>query len=214
MSTTSYQVQGITCGKCVATVEGLLVGTKYTLAKVESAIPASQHPQSLAEDAAPQASWLLTYKPLLILTSLILVGSVLVQVPSGHVHAMETMRYFMAGFFMSFGFFKLLDIPAFANAYAGYDLLAAKWQGWGYVYPFVELALGAAYLANWQPVITNWVTLVVMGFSAIGVILAVQSKRRIQCACLGAVFKLPMSTVTIVEDLGMVAMAGVMLWIA
>jgi hypothetical protein len=31
---------------------------------------------------------------------------------------------------------------------------------------------------------------------------------------LGAVFKLPMSTVTIVEDLGMVAMAGVMLWIA
>ena len=37
------------------------------------------------------------------------------------------------------------------------------------------------------------------------------NKSRIQCACLGAVFKLPMSTVTIVEDVGMVAMAAWML---
>jgi hypothetical protein len=122
------------------------------------------------------------------------------------------MRYFMAGFFLSFAFFKLLDIPAFADAYAGYDLLAARWRGWGYVYPFVELGLGAAYLANWQPVLTNGVTLVVMGFSAIGVIQAVMNKRKIRCACLGAVFQLPMSTVTIVEDVGMVLMAGGLLW--
>ena len=57
-------------------------------------------------------------------------------------------------------------------------------------------------------------TVAVMGFSAIGVVQAVTSKRQIQCACLGAVFKLPMSTVTIVEDLGMVAMALAMLAIA
>jgi hypothetical protein len=211
MNPTTYQIQGITCGKCVATVEGLLAGTKYTLHKTDTATEAL--PEPLPEASTLQASWLLTYKPLLILIGLILACSVLVQIPSGHIHPMETMRYFMAGFFLSFAFFKLLDIPAFANAYAGYDLLAAKWQGWGYVYPFVELGLGMAYLANWQPVLTNWVTLVVMGFSAIGVIQAVMNQRRIQCACLGAVFKLPMSTVTIVEDLGMVLMAGVMLWI-
>lgn len=186
-----------------------LAGTHYSI----QAMPAAPILETLADDDAPQASWLLTYRPLLILIGFILLGSVIVQVPSGHVHAMETMRYFMAGFFLSFAFFKLLDIPAFADAYAGYDLLAAKWHGWGYVYPFVELALGMAYLAHWQPTLTNWITLVVMGFSAIGVIQAVLNKRRIQCACLGAVFKLPMSTVTIVEDLGMVAMAGVMLWV-
>ncbi len=212
MNTTTYYIQGITCGKCVATIEGLLAGTKYTLHKSEAASEAT--PTLPLEAPAPQASWLLTYRPLLILIGFILLGSMLVQVPSGHIHAMDTMRYFMAGFFLSFAFFKLLDIPAFADAYAGYDLLAAKWHGWGYVYPFVELALGMAYLAHWQPALTNWITLVVMGFSAIGVIQAVLSKRRIQCACLGAVFKLPMSTVTIVEDLGMVAMAGVMLWLA
>jgi hypothetical protein len=127
------------------------------------------------------------------------------------VSAMETMRYFMAGFFLVFSFFKLLDINAFATAYAGYDLLAKQWRGWGLVYPFIELALGIAYLAHFNPILTHWVTIIVMGFSAIGVIRAVATKTQIQCACLGTVFKLPMSTVTIVEDVGMVLMAGAML---
>jgi hypothetical protein len=213
MSDLRYEIKGITCNNCVASIEKKLEGTKYTLHKTILNTPASPIPIDPLEQNALQASWLLTYKPLLILIGFILLGSVLVQVPTGHLHGAETMRYFMAGFFLSFAFFKLLDIPAFADAYAGYDLLAAKWRGWGYIYPFVELALGLAYLANWQPVLTNWVTFVVMGFSAIGVIQAVLNKRKIRCACLGAVFKLPMSTVTIVEDVGMVAMAGMTLWL-
>jgi hypothetical protein len=85
--------------------------------------------------------------------------------------------------------------------------LAKRWRDWGLIYPFVELTLGLAYLTNWNPLITNLATLVIMGFSAIGVIKAVVDKRSIRCACLGAVFKLPMSTVTIIEDIGMVVMA-------
>jgi copper chaperone CopZ len=167
-----------------------------------------------AINAAESASWLATYKPLLLIVAFILGASVLVQAGLGaavDISAMQTMRYFMAGFFIVFSFFKLLDLPAFAVAYSSYDLLAARWQGWGYVYPLVELALGVAYLVNFNPLLTNWVTVLIMGFSAIGVIRAVMSKTRIQCACLGTVFKLPMSTVTIVEDVGMVAMAAWML---
>ena len=165
-------------------------------------------------DTAESLSWFVTYKPLLLIVAYILGASVLVQTGLGtavDISAMQTMRYFMAGFFIVFSFFKLLDIPAFAMAYSSYDLLAARWQGWGYVYPFVELALGVAYLVNFNPLLTNWVTVIVMGFSAIGVIRAVMNKTRIQCACLGTVFKLPMSTVTIIEDVGMVAMASWML---
>ena len=151
------------------------------------------------------------YQPLLLLMGYILLASVLVQWSLGSISFMETMRYFMAGFFLCFSFFKLLDLRAFADAYAGYDLLAARWHGWGYVYPFVELALGIAYLANFAPPLTDAITIAVMGFSALGVIQAVRKKQKIRCACLGTVFKLPMSTVTIVEDLGMVAMAAAML---
>lgn len=161
------------------------------------------------DPAAAPASWFATYRPLLLIVGYILGASVVAQLAyaSRAVTLDETMRLFMAGFFLVFSFFKLLDVNAFADAYAGYDLLARRWRGWGLIYPFVELALGLAYLADASPVLTAWATIAVMGFSAIGVIQAVTSKRQIRCACLGAVFQLPMSTVTIVEDLGMVAMA-------
>ncbi|MEO8470575.1 MAG: hypothetical protein ABI477_00235 [Chryseolinea sp.] len=50
-----------------------------------------------------------------------------------------------------------------------------------------------------------------MGFSSIGVNQSALNKQKIQWACLGAVFELPMSTVTIVEDLLMAGMAIVMI---
>jgi hypothetical protein len=40
------------------------------------------------------------------------------------------------------------------------------------------------------------------------VIQSLLNKRKIRCACLGTVFNLPMSTVTLVEDGLMVAMAA------
>ncbi len=188
-------------------------------AATQSAMPASltASPPGAGEYTNP--SWLETYRPLLLILAFIFTASILVQLGqhAGHgmgfgaVSSMETMRYFMAGFFLVFAFFKLLDVKAFADAYAGYDLIAARWPAWGRIYPFVELGLGVAYLANFAPRTTLWLTLLVMGASAIGVIRAVLDKRRIRCACLGSVFQLPMSTVTIVEDVGMVLMAGVML---
>jgi copper chaperone CopZ len=179
----------------------------------DQSMGALKAPLNLADENSA-SSWLATYSPLLLIIGYILGTSLLVQIGMdgmAGVTTADTMRYFMAGFFLVFSFFKLLDIGAFANAYSAYDLLASRWHGWGVLYPFVELALGIAYLAHFNPLLTHWVTIIVMGFSAIGVILAVASKTQIQCACLGTVFKLPMSTVTIVEDVGMVAMAAMML---
>ena len=186
---------------------------------IAQSIQARAAPENIAKEDT-KVSWLATYSPLLLIITYILGGSVLVQIglgglgSVGSVTTQETMRYFMAGFFLVFSFFKLLDVRAFADAYTGYDLLAKRWRGWALLYPFVELALGLAYLANFNPVATYWVTVGVMGFSAIGVVQAVLAERSIQCACLGTVFKLPMTTVTIVEDLGMVGMAVWMLLMA
>ena len=179
----------------------------------DQSVRAPKAPFNVAHENSA-SSWLATYSPLLLILAYILGASLLVQIGMNGMAGLttaDTMRYFMAGFFLVFSFFKLLDIGAFANAYSAYDLLASRWHGWGMLYPFVELALGMAYLVHFNPLLTHWVTIIVMGFSAIGVIRAVASKTQIQCACLGTVFKLPMSTVTIVEDVGMVAMAAVML---
>jgi hypothetical protein len=68
-----------------------------------------------------------------------------------------------------------------------------------------------AYLVRLAPVVTNLVTLVVMLMSIVGVTQALLQRRRIQCACLGTVFNLPMTKVTFLEDALMAGMALVML---
>ncbi|MFN7019987.1 MAG: heavy-metal-associated domain-containing protein [Phycisphaerales bacterium] len=124
------------------------------------------------------------------------------------------MNDFMAGFFLVFSFFKFLDLRGFVSAYRRYDLLAAASPPWAWAYPFVELTLGVAYLLRWQPVATNIVTLVLMLIGAAGVLRALARRQRIRCACLGTALNLPMTTVTLIEDLAMAAMAAAGLAIA
>ncbi len=153
-------------------------------------------------------SWLSTYRPLLLIAGYIAVAALAGGGgASGHVWMIN----FMAGFFLVFSFFKLLDLKGFADSYATYDLLAMRVPAYGLVYPFLELGLGLAYLFRWLPEVTNFATLLLMGFSSLGVIVALRAKRTIRCACLGTVLNLPMSTVTLVEDLAMAGMAAVML---
>ena len=148
-----------------------------------------------------------TYKPLLLVFAYILLVTLAVEMVNGAFVLHRFMPNFMAGFFLVFSFFKMLDLRGFASSYAMYDVLAKKIPSYGFVYPFIELGLGAAYLLAARPMLVNLITLIVMLFSSIGVILAVMNKQKIRCACLGTGFNLPMTTVTIIEDLLMAAMA-------
>lgn len=163
------------------------------------------------EPPTGEKSWLSTYMPLLLVFLFILGISTITSFYNGQFIFGRWMHSFMAGFFIAFSFFKFLDLDAFAESYAMYDVIARRIKAYGYLYPFLELALGIAYLTYFAPVITYTATIVIMGVSSIGVIQAVLNKKKIRCACLGAVFNLPMSTVTIIEDLLMVMMAVVML---
>ncbi|HLZ87621.1 MAG TPA: MauE/DoxX family redox-associated membrane protein [Puia sp.] len=149
-----------------------------------------------------------TYKPILLIFAYILVITISIEAASASFDSMRWMNHFMAAFFLVFSFFKFLDLSAFADSYSTYDIIAARWRGWGLIYPFVEAALGVSYLTGASPLFTNIATFLVMGVSSIGVIRSVLRKQRIQCACLGAVFNLPMSTVTIIEDGVMIAMSA------
>ncbi len=163
------------------------------------------------ETAEQAKSWFSTYKPILLIFVYITSIAIIAATHQNTFDWMQAMNVFMAGFFLTFSFFKMLDLKGFAESYSMYDIGAMKLKAWGYIYAFVELGLGIAYATNFQPLITNIVTLLVMGISIIGVLQSVLNKRKIQCACLGAVFNLPMSTVTIIEDALMIAMSGIML---
>ncbi len=179
---------------------------KYQLSEMAHHMPTP--PAFEAEEAKP---WLQVYKPILLVFAFITGITLLVQAVGGTFRPMQWMNHFMAGFFLVFSFFKLLNLQGFADSYATYDILARRWRGYGFVYAFIELGLGIGYLTGFSPVLVNTVTFVVMVVSLVGVLQSVLNKRKIRCACLGDVFNLPMSTITIVEDALMIVMSAGML---
>jgi copper chaperone CopZ len=177
------------------------------LGEVETSSPAGIETQSAESPAATT-----TYFPLMLIVAF-LVGVVgLVELRIGSFDWTRAMGNFMGAFFVVFSFFKLLDLRGFADNYRSYDVVARRVPAYGFVYPFIELLLGVAYITGFQPFATNLVTLVVMSVSSVGVIQSLMNKQQIRCACLGTVFNLPMSTVTLVEDGLMAAMAAAALF--
>ncbi len=152
-----------------------------------------------------------SYFPLALIVAYILGVVALVEVTAGEFDATRAMMNFMAGFFLVFSFFKLLNVSAFADSYQMYDLIAARSRPYALAYPFIELALGVAYLLRIEPTATNAVTLVIMLIGTAGVLRTILARRKVKCACLGAVFNLPMSYVTLAEDGLMALMAAGML---
>jgi hypothetical protein len=123
----------------------------------------------------------------------------------------ELMHYFMGLFLCQFAMLKIFNISGFADGFRMYDLLAKKFRIYAYLYPFIELSLGLAYLSFLCPLITYSLTLIIMIFSAIGVIKALRSGLNIRCACMGTVLDVPLSSVTLSEDIAMSIMAALML---
>ena len=148
--------------------------------------------------------------PLFVIIGVILLFSIITTLFMGQ-DSRFGMRMFMGGFFLVFGLLKMMKLKDFAIAYKEYDIIAKRSNIYAHAYPFIELGLGILYFINLVPFITNIITIIVMGIGATGVYIKLLKKEEIPCACLGTVFKVPMTWVTLVEDLLMVAMAIIML---
>lgn len=237
--THTYTIQGMTCGSCLSKVREALLGVQgitraeVSLSPPQAVVSMTSHVNTpvLAQAVASAGHFVLvdaraaamamdtpateeetaSFKPIYLLFAYITGAATLIQFVRGGFEPMQWMGAFMAVFFLTFSFFKMLDIRGFAEGYATYDVVAKHVPAYGLAYPFIELGLGIAYvLAPLSPT-TNALALVVMGVSSIGVVQSVLRNSPFQCACLGTIFKLPLSKITLVEDLLMVVMSIVML---
>lgn len=232
--THTYQITGMTCGSCEAKVKSALLTvnnvtavevskeTKKAIISMDKhialgdlqnaldnryKISAFQHNETIEQTK----TWVATYRPVLLIFIYIFSTTFFIEFTAENIDVSRWMRNFMAGFFLTFSFFKMLNLKGFKDSYLMYDIIARKFPTWGYIYAFTELLLGIAFLTNFNPIITNSVAFVVMSVSIIGVLQTVLNKKAIKCACLGDVFNLPMSTVTIIEDGLMMIMSLCML---
>jgi copper chaperone CopZ len=112
----------------------------------------------------------------------------------------------MAGFFLIFSFFKLLDVPGFVSAFCRYDPLAKRVTLYAWIYPFIELLLGLSLLLRYHAEMALIMTIVVLGLTTIGVVGQLRKKVSIECACLGTTLNLPMTEATLIENIVMLSM--------
>lgn len=143
------------------------------------------------------------FYPLIGIIALVLV----LTVASVQWLSLNPMLTFMGYFFVVFGGLKVIRLAGFVEAYQMYDVVAMRSRAYAYAYPFLELGFGVAYLLAWQVQLVSVVVAVVMLVGAYGVYRKLRQHEEIPCACLGTVFKVPMTWVTLGEDLLMAAMA-------
>ena len=230
----NYKIEGMTCSSCVEKITQKLKiipnvsFVEINLKEKKAKITADRHIQieevrnaivdmpnytvDLYDDVpavnklSEQKSFYQTYKPLITLFAYILFFSLAYQLKLGHFSEQIFMNHLMAGFFIGLSFFKFLDLKSFATTFSNYDLIAKRWKSYGVVYPFIELTLGFLFISGQFLQFANAVTVAILGVTTVGVYYKIKTKSLFQCACLGTAFNLPLSNVTIAENLTMIAM--------
>jgi hypothetical protein len=143
------------------------------------------------------------YQPLMLVLLFILALSTLLSSQFGLVF----MPTFMGVFLLCFSFFKLIDLPGFAQSFAMYDPVAKRFPSYARIYPFCELALALAFLLSYQIKLASILTIILLATTTLGVVKQIRTGHKMHCACLGAVIKLPLTQVTVIENTIMIIMS-------
>ena len=151
----------------------------------------------------------LTYTPVLVVfAATALMAMAASHAVSGAVFTIRAAEWFIAFSMAALAMLKLRDIESFSRMFLGYDLLARRWVGYSYVYPFAELGAGVLMIAGALTWLSAPVALFIGGVGAASVFKAVYIDRReIKCACVGGDSNVPLGFVSLTENLMMIAMA-------
>lgn len=227
----SFSILGMTCQNCRAGVENKITqissisSVSVSLEQEEAILNAPRliEPKEIEEllgskysvKAVSEASsqdkvskWI-ELRPLFLIFIYLFIASLLLT--NGRDVA-TFVSYFMGLFYIVFSFFKFLDYNSFPASFRQYDPIAKRIPIYGWIYPFLETALGLSFLLQWQVNLSLVITLIILSSTSIGVIDQLRKKTTIQCACLGTVLNLPMTEATLIENVLMLSMTLMMLF--
>ncbi|MBZ9777999.1 cation transporter [Psychroflexus sp. CAK8W] len=234
--THTYKVSGMTCQHCRASVEDSIKkldnvkSVSVDLEAEEAEIDMEQHVDVETLQSAISSKYSISQKsdfvdksgeniqdqskaqqlfPLFMIFAYITGASILLNFRDWELSSF--MFDFMGLFYIVFSFFKFLDYTGFPESFRMYDPLAKVLPAYGWVYPFIETALGLMFLMRFEIDIALVATIVILGITTIGVTRSLFSKKVIKCACLGTALNLPMTEATFIENTIMLVMAVWML---
>ena len=233
----TYTIKGMTCGGCKSSVEKHIGSIEFVTnvevsLEMEEVTVTLEHPVSfdilkkalpekfnlfekshkssnqdisLISEKGQEDSKVKQLQPLFII--LFYLATTVIFLNFKDWNSREMMFDFMGLFFIVFSFFKMLDLKNFPTSFSMYDPLAEKILFYGWVYPFIEIALGLMFLVRFELNIALYVTIVILGITTFGVTKTLMNKKNIQCACLGTALKLPMTEATLIENTLMLSMS-------
>lgn len=230
-----YTITGMTCENCIQKITEALKqnpavsAVEISLSKgllkldMQSHITIKELNESIghlkkykiAEYNAPAIENLLkqkfkTYYPLILIFGMTFLVPLIVLLLQGKNLA-GWMHLAMGGTLVVISFFKFLDTAKFAEGFSTYDPLAKLIPSYGYVYPFIEFGTGILFLSGVVLQQAAISTIIFLGITTVGVLQALSQKRTIQCACLGTIFNLPLTIITVIENTVMIVMSLIIL---
>lgn len=118
------------------------------------------------------------------------------------ISIVDWLRWFVGSSLLVFGGFKLISFESFSQVFPQYDPLAARYRWYNYVFPLLEVFLGMAYILDLAEGIRYGITFALFGFSLLGMWTNLNRRGPSrQNTWLGKLFRLPMSTALLFEDL-------------
>lgn len=160
--------------------------------------------------------YIYAYRIILLIIALCMICTTLILVvtpPINRISFVDAISLLMGYFVSILAFLKLLDISAFARGFTRYDLIAQKWSTWCFIYPFLELAIGIAFLGLLYPKIVGVIAFVLGGIGTISISYALYipsakhtSSKPLACACTGGKLDVPLGVLSILENVAMALM--------
>lgn len=127
---------------------------------------------------------------------------------SGSPFTLRAAEWFIGFSMCVLALLKLQDVERFSTMFLNYDLLAARWVSYGYIYPFAEGLAGVLMVAGALTWLSAPLALFIGGVGAASVFKAVYIDRReLKCACVGGSSNVPLGFVSLTENVMMVTMA-------
>jgi len=148
--------------------------------------------------------------PYLPLCAVIIISSILGVIQAHTMHHLTFhmwMNIAMGYYLVLMATMKFFDLRMFAGNYVKYDLISKVIPGYAYIYPTIELALGAFFINSIEPYLSNIVMAVAMTSSLIGILIVLKKGDVKPCSCMGPALSVPLGIVSVIECASMVAMA-------
>jgi len=118
---------------------------------------------------------------------------------------LRSLFLFFLGFFsISFGVLKLINLKSYFESVLEYDFIVQKFNFYAYLIPIFEIVFGALFVLQKEYLFIEYLCIIFFTLNIVVIANALEKKRNFTCACMGGLFKIPLSYVSLLESLTMV----------